>query len=77
MERPISNIDLLQFTNEEISQYLQNFQKELPKKRMVGIVLTVSKKIIDVLLFEGTQIQIKFKDASWAPRKLKKIIIIV
>ncbi len=70
---PISNIDLLQFTNEEISQYLQNFQKKLPKKRMVGIVLKVSKNIIDVLLYGGTQTQIKFKNASWArPQKIKE-----
>tara|TARA_B100000900_G_C20592964_1_gene722282 strand:- start:331 stop:2910 length:2580 start_codon:yes stop_codon:yes gene_type:complete len=70
---PISNIDLSKFTNEEISQYLQNVQKELPKKRMVAIVLTVSKNIIDVLLDGGTQTQIKFKNASWVrPQRIKE-----
>ena len=70
---PISNINLLKFTKDELLERLQNFQKKLPQKREIAVVTKVSQNIIDVLLQEGKQSLIKFKNASWArPQTIKE-----
>ena len=70
---PISNYNLLNITNEELSKYLQEFQTQLPKKRYAGIVMKVSKNFIDVMLHEEKKIKIEFKNTSWLrPQTLKK-----
>ncbi len=70
---PISNYNLLDFTNEELSKYLQKFQTQLPKKRYAGIVMKVSKNFIDVMIHKEKKIKIEFKNTSWLrPQSLKK-----
>ena len=70
---PISNFNLLDFKNEELLKYLQDIQKQLPKKRYAAIVTKVSKNFIDVMLHKKKKIKIEFKNASWVrPQTLKK-----
>ncbi len=70
---PISNHNLLDFTNEELSKYLQEVQTQLPKKRHAAIVTKVSKNFIDVMLHKQKKIKIEFKNGSWLrPQTLKK-----
>ncbi len=70
---PISKINLSNFTNSEVLKYLQNIQKQLPKGRMAVVVRKVLKDIINVSFEEGQQIQIEYKNASWArPQIIKK-----
>ena len=69
----ISNVNLLNLVNEELMQYLQNIQMQLPKNRQVGVVKTVSKNFLNVSLQEKKQIKIEFKNASWArPQTIRK-----
>ncbi len=69
---PISNINLSNFTKGEVIEYLQKFEQKLPKNRILAAVTKVSKNIIHVLLKEGIQAKIEFKNASWArPQTLK------
>ena len=70
---PINNYNLLDFTNEELSKYLQDVQNQLPKKRYAAIVTRVSKRFIDVMLHKKKKVTIKFKNASWVrPQTIKK-----
>ena len=70
---PISNYNLLNITNEELSKYLQEFQTQLPKKRHAGIVIKVSKNFIDVKLHKEKKIKVEFKNTSWLrPQTIKK-----
>ena len=69
---PISNINLSNYTNDELLKYLNNLKKQLPKNRMLAAVTKVSKNIINVLFQEGTKTKIEFKNASWArPQTIK------
>ena len=49
---PISNYNLLDYSNEELSKYLQELQTQLPKKRYAGIVIKVSKKFFGISLLK-------------------------
>ncbi len=70
---PISNFYSSDLTNEELFKYLQDVQKQLPKKRNAAIVTKVSRNFIDVLLNEGKKVKIEFKNASWVrPQTIKK-----
>ncbi len=70
---PISNYNLLDSTNEELSKYLQQLQTQLPKKRYAGIVIKVSKNFIEVMLHKEKKIKIEFKNTSWLrPQTVKK-----
>ena len=69
----LNNVYSLNIENEELLEYLQNVQIQLPKNRLVGVVTTVSKKTIKVSLQGKKQIKIEFKNASWArPQTIKK-----
>ena len=70
---PISNFYSSDLTKEELFKYLQDVQKQLPKKRNAAIVTKVSRNFIDVLLNEGNKVKIEFKNASWVrPQTIKK-----
>ena len=70
---PISNINLSKFSNDEILRFLQNVQKQLPKKRVAAVVTRISKENIDVLLEVNKKVKINFNHASWArPQTMKK-----
>ena len=70
---PISNLNLLDFKNEELLKYLEYVQKQLPKKRHAAIVTKVSKNFIEVMLQQKKKVKIEFKNASWVrPQTLKK-----
>ena len=70
---PINNLNLSDFESEKLSKNLQGVQNQLPKKRYAAIVIRVSKKLIDVMLYNKKKITIEFKNASWArPQTIKK-----
>jgi penicillin-binding protein 1A len=70
---PISNINLSNYTNEQLLKYLLNFQKNLPEKRFAAVVTEISNNIIKVLFKEGKQEFIEFKNATWVrPQTIKK-----
>ncbi len=70
---PIDNINKLEFSNNEILKYLQNFRERLPENRMAAVVKTLSKNIINVLVQGNKEVKIEFKNASWArPQTIKK-----
>ena len=69
---PINNINLSNYTRDELLVYLRGFKQNLPKNRMLAAVIKVSKNVINVLCQEGTQTKIEFKNAFWArPQTLK------
>ena len=70
---PIRNFNLLDFKNEELLEYLEYVQKQLPEKRNAAIVTKVSKNFIEVMLQQKKKVKIEFKNASWVrPQTLKK-----
>ena len=70
---PISNLNLLDFKNDELLKYLEYVQKQLPEKRNAAIVTKVSKNFIEVMLQQKKKVKIEFKNASWVrPQTLKK-----
>ena len=70
VERPIGNINLSDFTNEELSKYLKDIQ-QLPNKRKVAVVTAVYKNI-EALLHEKKQVKIEFIINLKRPQTIKK-----
>ncbi len=70
---PLSNINLSDFTNDDLNKYLEKYQKQIPDKKIAAVVTKVSNYVIEVLSQGKKNVKIEFKNASWArPQTIRK-----